>query len=58
MKRIVLGVIGGAALGFAIAFAINEFIFAGPEYGDALLWAVVGAIVGGFMRAWSKDTER
>lgn len=52
MKRIVFGAMSGAIVGFAIAFAINEFIFAGPEYGDALLWAVIGAIVGGVWRKW------
>lgn len=58
MRRIVLEVIGGAALGFTIAFAINEFIFAGPEYGDALLWAIVGAIAGGFVSVLCKTMER
>ncbi len=41
----------GAALGFAIALAINEVIFAGPEYGNAFAWAVVGGMVG-LIRAW------
>ena len=51
MGRIIQGAIIGAVIGFIVALAINELIFAGPEYGDALAWAAVGAIVGALWRA-------
>ncbi len=51
MGRIIGAALIGAALSFALALAINEVIFAGPEYGNAFAWAVVGGIAS-LIRAW------